>query len=106
MAEPDKRNNVRLSLEIPALLHAAEEEGSEPKELVTYNICTRGAYFRTSQPMRVGTEVAIEMVIPIDQLRKMETEQAHYALSGTVVRCDEKGMAVRFDGEAKITPLK
>jgi hypothetical protein len=105
MIEPDMRTCERMSLEIPALLHAADEQGSEPRELVTDNICTGGAYFRTSRPMRVGTAVTMEMLIPIDPFRKAETEQTHYALAGTVVRCDGKGMAVCFEREAKMTPL-
>ena len=98
------RSCERLSLEIPALLHAADDEGSEPRELVTNNIGTGGAYFRTSQPMRVGTAVTMEMLIPIGPFRRAEIEQTQYALAGTVVRCDEKGMAVCFDREAKMTP--
>lgn len=100
------RTNERLSLEIPASVKAVNEQEGDPMALVTADVSSGGAFFHTDQPMSIGTKVVVEIVIPIEQFRKIETDKVLYAVAGTVVRSDRKGMAVCFEKESKISPLE
>ena len=102
----DKRTMERFSLEIPAYMQAADDSDGETKEYLTSDICSGGALFQTDQPMAVGTEVDVELVLPMDKLREIKSDRVHIRVSGAVIRTDARGMAVCFDKKYKILPLK
>ena len=96
----------RFSLELPARLSVATESGKqESLELLTSNICAGGAFFETEQPLVAGTEVKIDLVLPLDELKKLEGTRPHIKVSGAVIRTDEKGMAISFDERYQILPF-
>jgi hypothetical protein len=106
MNGPENREMERYSLEIPAHVELANEQGEERLEYVTQDVCSGGAFFHTDQPMPIGTKLKVDLVVPIDQLKKIESDRVLIKVNGDVVRIGEKGMAVRFKKKFTITPLK
>ena len=103
----ERRRLERFGLRIPASLevvHSPEER--EMLNLLTTNICSGGAFFHTSLALPEGTEVKIDLILPLDRLRTltMEYHRAHIELRGKVLRSGITGMAVTFDPEYVIHP--
>jgi len=102
----DKRILERFDLGLPAtieLLTSAQEKS--PLNLLTTNVCSGGAYFHTDQPLPHGTRVKIDLVLPLDKLKKLKDEckVAYIKVTGTVLRSESEGMAIFFDEEYHIT---
>ncbi len=95
----------RFELQLPTRLSKMDEPEIEPMELVTTDICAGGAFFHTEQPLSIGTEVELEMVLSLTELKKIEGNKALIRVKGTVVRDEEHGMAVCFDQKHQIASL-
>ena len=74
-------------------------------ELMTRNICAGGAYLETSTPLPKGTEVDIDLFLPLKKFKDLDAEKAHIAVSGEVIRTDRDGMAICFDHRFQITSI-
>ena len=108
-AEGDKRGLQRFDLELPARIRVSGYEKRD-LDLKTSDISSGGAFFHTPQPLEKGTNVRIDLVLPIDGLLK-HLEKAHVEsgktiikISGTVLRTQPEGMAILFDKGFKIEP--
>ncbi len=105
MVETEKRKMERFDLELPAWLYLVDEsEELEPFEYKTRNICAGGAYFNTDSPFAVGTDVKINITLPINKFKELGGKHTRIDVSGSVIRADEQGMAVCFDKKFKIEP--
>jgi hypothetical protein len=95
----------RFSFELPALLSTVDKSG-QPKafEVMTKNICAGGAFFITDKPLSVGTDVKMDLIISLKKVNKISNKKAHINVSGSVIRTDEKGMAICFDEKYTISP--
>lgn len=102
----DKRKTVRFPLELAGHLQVATEQESESIAYITRDICSGGAFFHTDQPIAIGTKVETELVMPIDQLKTIEAKSVLIEVAGTVIRTDENGMAVCFEKQYRMTPVK
>lgn len=101
MAEIERRKMERFSLELPVLLSMVDESGIQRAfEAMTKNICSGGGFFITDKPMSVGTDVKMGLILSINKEKK-----AHVDASGSVIRTEEQGIAVRFDKKYNISPL-
>lgn len=108
MSGMEKRTMERFGLELPARLtraDALDNEHSESMELITSDICAGGAYFHTDVPLPVGTDVKIDIVLPIDEIKKIKTKKALVKVTGAVLRATEDGMAICFDKNFEITSI-
>jgi hypothetical protein len=95
----------RFSLELPASFFVTDDTlEQKPIELITSNICSGGAYFVTSTPFKIGTDVKINITLSLDKIKKLGGKSSRIDVSGSVIRSDEKGMAVRFDNRFSISP--
>ena len=95
----DKRKLERFDLELPATIELlTSDQEKSLLNLLTTNICSGGAYFHTTQPLPEGTQVKIDLVLPLDKLRKLKDEhkQAYIKVTGTVLRSKSEGMAIFF----------
>jgi len=101
----DKRRVERFDLELPATIELLTP-GKEKRLLnpLTSNISSGGAYFHTTQPLPEGTQVKIDLVLPLEKLRKLKKEhkQAYIKVTGTVLRSESEGMAICFDEDYQI----
>jgi len=105
MTPAEKRSMERFQLTLPARVIPKDIEDSQPLELLTSDICAGGAFFQTDSPLTVGTEVKIDLVLPLDRLKELVGKKAHIKVSGFVVRATATGMAVCFEPDYEIRPL-
>jgi hypothetical protein len=102
----EKRELERFDLEIPATVEFMNLEHKEKiLNLLTSNICSGGAYFHTTQPLPEGIQVKIDLVLPLDKLKKLKDEykQAYIKVTGRVLRSESQGMAICFDEDYQIS---
>jgi hypothetical protein len=101
----EKRRLERFDLELPTTIELlTSDQEKSLLNLLTTNICSGGAYFHTTQPLPKGTQVKIDLVLPLDKLRKLKDEhkQAYIKVTGTVLRSESEGMAIFFDEDYQI----
>jgi len=105
----ERRRLGRFRLEIPAkieVLHSDLEQ--EKRDLKTSNISSGGAFFHTKEPLPEGTPVKIDLILPLEKLKKLKNDhrQAYIEVTGKVLRAESKGMAISFDQNYVIRPLR
>jgi hypothetical protein len=101
----EKRRLERFDLVMPAAIEFVNEHHNERIiNLLTTNICSGGAYFHTNQPLPEGTQVKLDLVLPLENLRKLKKEhkKAFIKVTGKVLRTEEEGMAICFDKDYQI----
>ena len=74
-------------------------------ELVTHNICAGGAFFKTPNPLPKGTRVSLLMTVQLNENGQTKNKMMSIEISGTVVRTEKDGMAIKFDNGYKLLPL-
>jgi hypothetical protein len=104
----DKRRLERFRLKAPAKIIPIHSGGKKRAlDLVTSNICAGGGFFRTSYFMPEGTEVKIDIILPLDRLKilKNSSKQVHLKIRGKVLRSEADGFAVCFEDDYRISQL-
>jgi len=102
----EKRRLERFQLEIPAAIEfLTSDREKRLLNLLTSNICSGGAYFHTTQPLPEGTKVKMDLILPLDRLKKPHDghKQLYIKVAGTVLRSESEGMAIGFDEDYEIT---
>ena len=108
MQSMEKRKLERFDLKIPSKIESLSESSkTDVVELLTSNVCSGGAYFKTNQPLAVGTEIKIDLFLPLNKFKQVKSicEKVHINLSGIVLYSDPHGMGVCFDEKYKIRQL-
>ncbi len=96
----------RFDLELPARVEVeAPGQKDEPFSLKTSSISTGGAFFHTERPLSEGTRLRLNLILAIEKLKKLTGSQCHISVKGTVVRSEERGMAIRFQRNYKMIPF-
>jgi len=105
MIELEKRKMERFSLELATYLSIVNN-GEKRKSLkfTTSNICSGGAFFKTEKPLSIGTDVKLNIILPLDKFKNLKSKRSSIYVSGSVIRTDQQGMAICFDKRYKITP--
>lgn len=104
--EVERRTMERFALEVPALVSVVDKYGqSTAFEAKTSNICAGGAFFVTDTSVPVGTDVKMDLVLSFRTDDKIKKQKTHIDISGSVIRADERGVAVCFDKKYHISPL-
>ena len=89
-------------MRFPATVRADDVGGSATLETETRDLCASGAFFYTDKPFAPGTKLKIELVLPIEELKKLKGSYAKVRLGGKVVRKGSDGIAVSFHKNYKI----
>jgi len=104
----EKREMERFALNLPALLSIKAENGNTRAfEFMIRDICAGGAFFKTDTPLSVGTDVKMDLIIPLDKLKSgknKKNNRSRIDVSGSVIRTESQGMAVCFDKKYSISP--
>ena len=107
----NKRGLERFDLEIPARIRISKADNIEKTlDFLTSDICSGGAFFNTTEPLAEGTDVTIDLILPISKLiRRLKKLEGNYRqtrinVSGTVLRSESGGMAISFNNDYKIGP--
>ena len=102
----EKRAMERFNLQLLASISLLGEEREQKAiELLTKNISAGGAFFETDLPLAVGTRLEIEVILPLRETKGVEGDKALMRVVGSIIRSDEKGMAICFDKDYQILPL-
>jgi len=101
----EKRTAERYSLELPGQVSVISDDGDMVFEVTTRDVCAGGAFLYTHQLLPVGTRVKIEMILTVEQLKKIAGTNALLKVSGQVIRTEGTGMAVSFDKDYHLGPL-
>ena len=101
----ERRNNDRLLLEVPVMVSLMDKKGKERSiELMTSNISSGGAFIKTDNPLKIGTEIQMDIILSFDSDRfKKSTKKSHIDIGGNVIRTERDGMAVCFNTQYKIS---
>jgi len=108
MEEKEKRRLERYELRVPAKVQVVtSDQDRETLDLFTSDICSGGAFFHTTEPLPEGTDVKIDLVLPLEEIKKLREDSSHayIKITGTVLRSESSGMAVCFNKNYKIQPL-
>lgn len=83
-----------------------EGRGEKIPNLMTSDICLGGAFFHITQPLPEGSQVKIDLILPLDNPKKYKDgwQQAHIKVTGTVLRSESTGMAICFNENYQIRP--
>ena len=96
----------RFSLELPAWISAIDQNGKpQTLEVVTRDICAGGAFLQTDQPLSVGMNIEMNLIIPLRNLPKAKNRRSRIDVSGSVIRTESQGVAVCFDKRYQISPV-
>jgi hypothetical protein len=109
MATEEKRTLERFDLKIPAKIECVlGDDDQQTLDLMTSDICAGGAFFHTEAPLPLGTEVKIDLVLPLRKLKQLtaDADHAFIKVSGKVLRSGPRGMAICFDKGYEIHPHK
>jgi len=107
MNESDRRKMERFDLKLPTKL-SWKGKGSkhESIEVMTSNICAGGSYLLTDRALLKGTKVRMDLILELDRVHELRGRGSHINVSGFVARTDHQGMAICFDKNYKISPIK
>ena len=96
----EKRRLERFDLKMPAKIESmTSDQEKRLLNLLTSNISSGGAFFHTTQPLPERSQVKIDLVLPLDNLKKLKDDckQAYIMVTGRVLRSESEGMAILFD---------
>ena len=109
----EKRMLERFELRLPARIRSLgpEQDLQESKEgmsqiFFTKNISAGGAFFPSSEPFSQGTRVEVLIALSLGAVSVLENRTSKIIVKGHVLRSDPTGMAIHFDSNYKIEPLK
>ena len=102
----DKRKLERFKLQLLShiTVHGQDKDIKKIK-LLTQDVCSGGAFFKTKNPLAVGTEVDLDLILKIDRFKEVTGNSALVNLSGKIIRTHHNGMAICFDDNFQISPL-
>jgi hypothetical protein len=101
----EKRNMERFALNLPALLSIKDDSGNRRAfEFMIHDICAGGAFFKTDNPLSVGTDVKMDFILPLVKFNQTGNKRSRVHVSGSVIRTESQDMAVCFDKKYSISP--
>ena len=119
MAQEDRRDQERFSLRLPTKVMAESRTGSTPLlEFVTADISAGGAFIATSRPLPIASKVRLEIFLSLEELSQLrfvlareslkgwQGERAWVTATGVVIRVEDSGVAVIFDQNYQISPIR
>jgi len=105
MKDFEKRKIERFNLNLPAWVSVTSKGlQDQGRKLNSKNICAGGAYFNMDSPFSIGTKVNLEFLVSLKGATEDFNKESHIDVSGTVIRKDDRGMAVQFNNNYRIAP--
>ena len=102
----ERRKAERFDMNLQAYVSVSSKaELKAPVSLTTKDVSMSGAYFKTPDPLPVGTKVEVDLIVKVGDGDAGDAKQAWVKASGAVYRVDNDGMAVRFDKDSKMLPF-
>jgi c-di-GMP-binding flagellar brake protein YcgR len=102
----ERRKMQRFPLELPTVLSCVTpDEDKTTLKLTTRNISAGGALFPPRPAVPLSSRVEVDLFLPPKNAYGASSPGAHVRLSGTVIRNDDMGMAVRFSNRFRISRM-
>jgi hypothetical protein len=102
----ERRKSERFDMNLQAYVSVSDHAVPKaPVPLTTRDVSTSGAYFKTSDPLPVGTKVEVNLIMKVGDENTAGARPAWVKASGAVYRTDADGMAVHFDEDCKMLPF-
>jgi hypothetical protein len=98
----ERRKLQRFNLQAQTRIEVELEQGKrEVLSMVTKDISSSGTFIVTPHPLPRGVPVQLELLLSPHALKKTmgETGTVKVNVNGKVIRSDDMGMAIEFDGE-------
>ncbi|MFH2121920.1 MAG: PilZ domain-containing protein [Pseudomonadota bacterium] len=119
MVPEEKRTQERFPLRLQTKIMAESLTGSTPLlEFVTADIGAGGAFIATSRPLPIASKVRLEFFLSLEELARLrfvvakeslkvwQSERAWVTASGVVIRVEKDGVAIIFDQNYQISPIR
>jgi c-di-GMP-binding flagellar brake protein YcgR len=119
MAQDERREHERFSLRLQTKIMAESGTGITPLlEFVTADISAGGAFIQTSRLLPIASRVRLEFFLSLDELARLRfivsseslkvwrNERAWVTATGVVIRAEKEGVAVIFDQNYQVSPIK
>lgn len=119
MAQDERREHERFSLRLQTKIMAESGTGVTPLlEFVTADISAGGAFIRTSRSLPMASRVRLEFFLSLEELARLRFivakeslkvwrgERAWVTATGVVIRVDKDGVAIIFDQNYQVTPIR
>ena len=101
----ERRETERFGLKVPAIVRQiSESNGKRHHLLLTRDISNQGAYFNAIDDFTYEGPVEVEVLLKVPG----EEDDGNYVYMqtcGEVVRREETGLAIRFNGESSLKPF-
>ena len=105
LVEYENRKMERYSLNLAGLLSIKGRSNQGAWKLQTSDICAGGALFQTTENVPLGTEISVDLILPLDRFKEIKCKKTLIEVSGKVIRKKKNGMAVRFADGYKISRI-
>jgi len=115
----ERREQERFFLNLQARISAKQKDSPSPLiETVAANISAGGAFLETSYQFPIASKVHIEFLVTYEDLKKLRFILSYESLkkladnkvwidaTGIVIRQEAHGVAVIFESNYQLTPLK
>jgi hypothetical protein len=96
----------RFQLVLPTRVEVVSSDEGRVFEARTRDISAKGAFLSTREALPEGTEVRLNLTIENERIRELTGTQGFINVEGKVVRSTPEGIAICFDGEAKILGMQ
>lgn len=119
MGQEERREHERFSLSLQTKIMAESGTGVTPLlEFVTADISAGGAFIRTSRPLPMASRVRLEFFLSLEELAQLrfvvakeslkvwQSERAWVVATGVVIRVEARGVAVIFDRNYRVSPIR
>ena len=100
----ERRQLERFDLNLPAEIECLAPI-KQSLSLFTRNISAGGAYFDTNRPFPQKSRIEIDLLLTIKRAENLPPMRAKIAVTGSVLRSEPAGMAVRFDEQYELITL-
>lgn len=117
----ERRVRQRLHLNLQAKITYGFDDATSGQQIVTVaaNISSGGAFLATNQPLPLASRVRVEFLLSLEDVKQLKVvasvdalrrlagqQQVWVEATGVVIRQDHDGVAVIFDQNYQLSPMR
>lgn len=99
----EKRSLQRFTMAIPVRISRMVRGQANTMVFKTFNICSQGAFIEAAEPFPVGTRLEMDFFL---QFSHSQAKDDIIRTTGEIIRTDKSGMAVQFDENYQVMPIR
>ena len=102
----ERREQERFALEVASKIALGPPANSRVFEGVTRDVSSRGAFFHLTEHIAEGAQVSLRLTLATKRLEELTGKHGLIEVGGQVLRCNQRGIAVRLDEDYRISTIK